>query len=57
MLDRIGARRLMWSTDYPHHESTLGYSSRSMQQVIDATTPEQARAILGGTAIDVFGLH
>jgi predicted TIM-barrel fold metal-dependent hydrolase len=56
MLDRIGAERVMWSTDYPHHESTFGYSSRSMQCVLDATSADEATAILGGTATDVFDL-
>ena len=28
LVDRIGVERVMWSTDFPHNESTYGYSRR-----------------------------
>jgi len=56
MLDQIGADRVMWSHDYPHPESVYGFGWDAMQSVIDATTEEQARMILGGTAMKVFKL-
>ena len=56
LLDIIGPDRVMWSTDYPHEESTFGYSWAAMKSVVDAVTPDQARDILGGTAIKVFEL-
>jgi predicted TIM-barrel fold metal-dependent hydrolase len=55
-LDWIGADRVMWSTDYPHNEGTVGYTSSAMRAVLDATTDTDARKILGGTAQEVFGL-
>jgi predicted TIM-barrel fold metal-dependent hydrolase len=55
-LHYIGAGNVMWASDYPHSEGAFGYAARSRQAVIDATTPENARKILGGTAIKVFGL-
>jgi hypothetical protein len=55
-LDRLGADRVMWANDYPHSEGSLGFSWSSMRSVVDATTPEQAQAILGGTAIKLYGL-
>jgi predicted TIM-barrel fold metal-dependent hydrolase len=56
LLDRIGADRAMWSSDYPHNESTLGYTRSAVQAVFDATTIENAQKIVGGNAIEVFGL-
>lgn len=56
MLDRIGADRVMWSSDYLHNESTFGYSGRVMQEIIDVAGEADARSILGETAIRVFGL-
>jgi predicted TIM-barrel fold metal-dependent hydrolase len=57
LLDLIdGADHVMWSSDYPHAESSLGYSRQSMQAVIDATSEADARKILGGTAAKVFKL-
>jgi predicted TIM-barrel fold metal-dependent hydrolase len=55
-LDRIGWDRVMWASDYPHRESSLGYSRRVVRDIFDATTVERAQAIVGGTAIDLFGL-
>jgi predicted TIM-barrel fold metal-dependent hydrolase len=58
LLDRIGAETAMWSSDYPHQESTLGYTRSSIQAVFDAV-PDVATAqkIVGKTALDVFNMH
>lgn len=55
-LDLIGADRIMWGSDYPHTEGTYGFNWNSMQSVVDATTPDNARKILGGTAMEVYKL-
>jgi predicted TIM-barrel fold metal-dependent hydrolase len=57
LLDRIGWNRVMWSTDYPHTESTLGYTRSAAKAVFDATTVEKAQAIVGGTALSVFDMN
>jgi predicted TIM-barrel fold metal-dependent hydrolase len=54
LLHRIGPDRVMWSSDYPHLESTLGYTSSAIQAVFDATSVENAQKILGLTALDLF---
>jgi predicted TIM-barrel fold metal-dependent hydrolase len=50
MLNLLGPDRVMWAQDYPHGESAFGYSWSAMKQVVDATTAQNARKILGGTA-------
>jgi predicted TIM-barrel fold metal-dependent hydrolase len=57
LLHRIGADRVMWSTDYPHNESTLGYTRSATLAVFDATTVEAAQMIVGGTALHLFNMH
>jgi predicted TIM-barrel fold metal-dependent hydrolase len=57
LLHRIGADRVMWSSDYPHQESTFGYSRSAIQAVFDVTSVENAQKILGKTAIEVFNLR
>jgi predicted TIM-barrel fold metal-dependent hydrolase len=57
LLHRIGADRVMWSSDYPHQESTSGYSRSAIQTVFEATSVENAQKILGRTAIEVFNLR
>jgi predicted TIM-barrel fold metal-dependent hydrolase len=56
MLHRIGADRCMWSSDYPHNESTLGFTRSAVQAVFDANSEENAKKIVGGNAVEVFGL-
>jgi predicted TIM-barrel fold metal-dependent hydrolase len=55
-LDIIGADRCMWATDYPHSEGAFGYGRTSVRMVVDKTSAEDARAILGGNAARVFKL-
>jgi predicted TIM-barrel fold metal-dependent hydrolase len=48
LVDRIGIERVMWSTDFPHNESTYGYSDKSLATVVDAVGVEQIAAVVGG---------
>jgi predicted TIM-barrel fold metal-dependent hydrolase len=56
MLHRIGADRCLWSSDYPHNESTFGYTRSAVEAVFRATTEENARKIVGENAIQLFDL-
>jgi predicted TIM-barrel fold metal-dependent hydrolase len=47
-LARIGVDRVMWSTDFPHNESTYGYSNESLASVVDAVGPDATAAIASG---------
>jgi predicted TIM-barrel fold metal-dependent hydrolase len=56
LLDQIGVDRVMWSADYPHPESMFGRNWTSMQAVVDAVSEDDARKMLGGTAMKLFNL-
>jgi predicted TIM-barrel fold metal-dependent hydrolase len=56
MIHRIGAERALWTSDYPHNESTLGYTRSAVQAVFDSTTSENAQKIVGGNARKLYGL-
>ena len=56
LIDYIGADRLMWAGDYPHNESSCGFGWDSMMSVVDAVSENDARKILGGTAIGLYRL-
>ncbi len=56
LLARIGVDRVMWSTDFPHNESTYGYSSQSLATVVDAVGADAASAIVGGNIKRFLGL-
>jgi predicted TIM-barrel fold metal-dependent hydrolase len=56
LIDRIGVERVLWSTDFPHNESTYGYSGESLAAVVAAVGPEAAAAIVGSNAQRYLGL-
>jgi len=56
LVDRIGVERVMWSTDFPHNESTYGYSGESLQAVVDAVGPDAAVEVVGGNIRRFLGL-
>ena len=57
MIDRIGVDRVMWSSDYPHNESTFGYSEASLAGVVDAVGPEAAAKIVSANVQTFLGLE
>ena len=56
LIDRIGVNKVMWSSDYPHNESTFGYSEKSLASVVEAVGPENAARICSGNIRDFLGL-
>ena len=57
MVDRIGVDRVMWSTDYPHNESTFGYSEKSLASVVEAVGPDDATKVVSGNVKTFLGLE
>jgi predicted TIM-barrel fold metal-dependent hydrolase len=55
-IDEIGIDKVMWSSDYPHNESTFGYSERSLAAVVEAVGPEDAVRIVGGNIRNFLGV-
>jgi predicted TIM-barrel fold metal-dependent hydrolase len=56
-LARIGVDRVMWSTDFPHNESTYGYSNESLASVVDAVGADATAAIAGGNVKRFLGIE
>lgn len=56
LIDRIGVDRVMWSSDFPHNESTFGYSERSLAAVVKALGPEDAAQVVSRNVLDFLGL-
>ncbi|OBG24194.1 amidohydrolase family protein [Mycobacterium sp. 852002-51057_SCH5723018] len=55
-IDDIGIDKVMWSSDYPHNESTFGYSERSLAAVVDAVGPEDAVQVVSGNVRKFLGV-
>jgi hypothetical protein len=47
---------VLWASDYPHPESTLGYSAQTVRDIISAAGEDAGKAIVGGNAVDIWGL-
>jgi predicted TIM-barrel fold metal-dependent hydrolase len=56
LIDKIGVDKVMWSSDYPHNESTYGYSEKSLAAVVEAVGPEAAARIVSGNITEFLGL-
>ncbi|MDH3706067.1 MAG: amidohydrolase [Acidimicrobiia bacterium] len=56
LIDHIGVDRVMWSTDFPHNESTYGYTSDSLRSVVDAVGADSAVAIVGDNVTRYLGV-
>lgn len=47
LIERIGVGRAMWSSDFPHNESTWGYTPEVLASVVGQVGSQAAQAILG----------
>lgn len=56
LVDRIGLDRVMWSSDFPHNESTFGYSECSLAAVVKCLGPEDAAQVVSRNVLDFLGL-
>jgi len=48
---------VMWSADYPHNESTFGYSEQSLAAVVDAVGPDDAVKVVSTNVLTFLGLE
>ena len=50
-----GIETLMWGNDYPHPEGTWPISQEVAAKQFDGVSDDDVKAIVGGTAAEVFG--
>lgn len=55
-IDRIGHRRVLWSSDYPHPEGTFGRSRSVISGLVEQLGVDRAAAVAGGTAARLLDL-
>jgi predicted TIM-barrel fold metal-dependent hydrolase len=56
LIDQIGVDKVMWSSDYPHNESTFGYSEKSLAAVVESVGAEAAARIVSGNITEFLGV-
>jgi predicted TIM-barrel fold metal-dependent hydrolase len=52
----VGLGNLMWGSDYPHTEGTWPYTREALRHTFADVAEDEARLILGETAVGVYGL-
>ena len=52
----IGADRIVWGSDYPHHDATFPGAVKELRDTIGPLPPEVQAKILGTNAIDLYRL-
>ena len=53
---RAGLRNIMWSTDYPHSDSTWPKSREALAEHFNGVPPAERALITGGTCAALYGL-
>ena len=53
---RIGVDKIFWSSDYPHNESTFGYSEKSLAALVGAVGPQNAARVCSDNIERFLGL-
>jgi predicted TIM-barrel fold metal-dependent hydrolase len=56
MRHEIGIESMMWGTDYPHPEGTWPVTEKMMVETFQGMPEEDIEAMLGGNAIEFYGL-
>jgi predicted TIM-barrel fold metal-dependent hydrolase len=51
----IGLDKVMWGSDYPHHESTSPFSKESLRRSFVGWNPDDMQTILAANAASVYG--
>ena len=52
----IGVENIMWSTDYPHADSTWPHSQQAIEGDFQGVPEDEKRQIIGGNAARLYGL-
>ena len=53
-MKELGAHKMMWGSDYPHHEGTYPYSKESLQRAFHDWDEADMRCVLSGNAAEVY---
>jgi predicted TIM-barrel fold metal-dependent hydrolase len=51
----VGLDRVMWGSDYPHHEASFPYTREALRRSFADWTPDELGPVLSGNAAHVYG--
>jgi predicted TIM-barrel fold metal-dependent hydrolase len=53
--DAVGVDRIMWGSDYPHHEGSYPYSLEALRLTFAGVDSVEVQAMVGGNAAALYG--
>jgi predicted TIM-barrel fold metal-dependent hydrolase len=57
LADYIGPSKIMWATDYPHPDGFFPGAPKMVEKLLEGTSAETHRQVLGGGAAGFYGLN
>ena len=51
---KVGLDKVMWGSDYPHHESTYPYTTEGLRLAFSDWDPDEVRQVTSRTAAEVY---
>jgi hypothetical protein len=51
----VGLDRVMWGSDYPHHESTYPYTTEGLRRAFADWDPDDVRHVTSENAARIYG--
>ncbi len=51
----LGTDRVMWASDYPHHEGTYPFTREALRWAFEGCPVGETAAMVGGNAADLYG--
>jgi hypothetical protein len=51
---KVGLEKVMWGSDYPHHESTYPYTTEGLRVAFAGWDPDDVRQVTSRTAAGVY---
>jgi predicted TIM-barrel fold metal-dependent hydrolase len=57
LLPIVGAQRVVWGSDYPHHDATFPGAVDKLRATIAPLSPSDQQRVLGANALDCYRLE
>jgi predicted TIM-barrel fold metal-dependent hydrolase len=57
LADYIGPSKIMWATDYPHPDGFFPGAPKMVEKLLEGTSAETHRQVMGGGAAGFYGLN
>ncbi len=57
LINRFGAENMLWSSDYPHTDSTWPHSRQFIEELFQGIPREATQKIVGGNVASLYHIN